>query len=153
MSKTAVGLFQNPSVADQVVQDLDASAFPRNDIRILGEPREMSVDGAMSTPRLDFEVGLNRELKAIGASNEEANAYVQGVRRGGVLVFATGSNARVDRAAEIMNRHDAIEVDELAGGALHTDSLANETMPRVQDSSRQTGRISQPGGGARMFVW
>jgi hypothetical protein len=148
MSKTAVGLFQNPSVADQVVQDLDAS-----EIRILGEPREMSGDGLMSTPRTDFEVGLNRELRAIGASNEEANAYVQGVRRGGVLVFATGSNMRVDTAAEIMNRHDAIAVDELVGSALDTDSLASAPMTRIQDSSSQNGRISQAGGGARMFVW
>jgi hypothetical protein len=153
MSKTAVGLFQNPSIADQVVQDLDASAFPRNEIRILGEPREMSGDGVMSTPRTDFEVRLNRELRAIGASNEEANAYIQGVRRGGVLVFASGSNARVDTAAEIMNRHDAIEVDELVGSALLTDSLAGETATRIQDTSPQTGRINQPGGGARMFVW
>jgi hypothetical protein len=29
MSKTAVGLFENPGVADQVVHDLEASAFPR----------------------------------------------------------------------------------------------------------------------------
>jgi len=153
MSKTAVGLFQYPSVADQVVQDLDASAFPRNEIRILGEPREMSGDGVMSTPRTDFEVGLNRELKAIGATEEEANAYVQGVRRGGVLVFATGSNVQVDKAAEIMNRNAAIEVEELVGSGLHTDCLAGETTTRIQDSSSQTGRINQPGGGARMFVW
>jgi hypothetical protein len=66
MSKTTVGLFQNPSVANQVVQDLDASAFPRNEVRILGEPREMPGDGTMSTPRLDFEVGLNRELRQSG---------------------------------------------------------------------------------------
>ena len=153
MSKTAVGLFQNPSIADRVVQDLDASAFPRNEIRILGEPREMPGDGLMSTPRTDFEVGLNRELRAIGASNEEANAYVQGVRRGGVLVFATGSNMRVDTAAEIMNRHDAIEVDELVGSELRTDSLAGEIKTPIQASSSQTGRINQLGGGARMFVW
>jgi hypothetical protein len=153
MSKTAVGLFQNRSVADQVAQDLNAGAFPRHDIRTLGEPREMSVNGAMSTPRLDFEVGLNRELQAIGATSDEANAYVEGVRRGGVLVFATGSSAQVDKAAEIMNRHDAIEVDELVGSALHTDSLAGETMTRIRESSPQTGRINQSGGGARMFVW
>jgi hypothetical protein len=153
MSKTAVGLFQNPSAADQVLQDLEASAFPGNEIRLLGEPREMSGDGLMSTPRTDFEVGLNRELKAIGATNEVANAYVQGVRRGGVLVFATASDARVDTAAEIMNRHGAIEVDELIGSELPTDIIAGDTMTPIPSSSSQTGRISQPGGGARMFVW
>ena len=153
MSKTAVGLFQYPSVANQVVHDLDASAFPRNEIRILGEPREMPGDGILSTPRTDFEVGLNRELQAIGASIPEANAYVQGVRHGGVLVFATGTSEQVDHAAEIMNRHDAMEVQELIGSEPHPESMPAETMTPKLDGSAQTGRISQPGGGARMFVW
>jgi hypothetical protein len=153
MSKTAVGLFENPGVADQVVHDLDASAFPRNEIRILGEPRDMAVTGIMSTPHTDFEVGLDRELKAIGASDREANAYVQGARRGGVLVFATGSNAEVDNAAEIMNRHGAIEVEELIGREPDTGSMVDENMPAVHDISAQTGRTRQSGGGARMFVW
>ncbi len=153
MSKTAVGLFERPDVARQVVHDLETSAFPRKEIRILGEPQEMSVDGVMSTPRTDFEVGLNRELKAIGANGQEALAYVKGVRRGGVLVFATGSIEEVDNAAEIMNRHGAIDVEKLVGSEPEVGSMAAENMTPVHDSSLQTGRISQPGGGARMFVW
>ena len=157
MSKTAVGLFEHAGVADQVVHDLDASAFPRNEIRILGEPRDMSVDGAMSTPRTDFQVGLDRELRAIGASDQEASAYVQGVRRGGVLVFATGSNEQVDNAAEIMNRHDAMKVEELVGSEPNTGSSmvgeSGESAAPVHDSFTQTGRTRQSGGGARMFVW
>jgi len=50
MSRTAVGLFENPSVADQVVHDLEASAFPRGEIRILGEPRDMGDTGIMAPP-------------------------------------------------------------------------------------------------------
>ena len=153
MSKTAVGLFENPGVADQVVHDLDARAFPRNEIHILGEPREMSGDGVTSIPRTDFEVGLDRELKTIGASEREANAYVQGVRRGGVLVFATGSNEQVDSAAEIMNRHGAVEVEELIGREPNTGSMIDENMPAIHDISPPTGRIRQSGGGARMFDW
>jgi hypothetical protein len=153
MSNTVVGLFENPGVADQVVHDLEASAFPRNEIRLLGEPRDMGDTGIMDTPHTDFELGLDREIKAIGASERDANAYVQGVRRGGVLVFATGSNAEVDRAAEIMNRHGAIEVEELIGRQPNTGSMIDENMPAVQDISAQTGRTRQSGGGARMFVW
>jgi hypothetical protein len=153
MSKTAVGLFEHASVAHQVVHDLETSAFPRNEIRILGEPRDMSVDEVMSTPRTDFEVGLNQELQAIGANGQEAIAYVKGVRRGGVLVFATGSIEQVDNAAEIMNRHGAIDVEKLVGIEPNVGSMAGENMTPVHSSSRQTGRINQPGGGARMFVW
>jgi hypothetical protein len=98
-------------------------------------------------------VGLDREIQAIGASEREANAYVQGVRRGGVLVFATGSNEAVGNAAEIMNRHNAIEVEELVGNEPETGSTVTENMTPILDGSSQTGRVSQPGGGARMFVW
>ena len=153
MSKTAVGLFENPGVADQVVHDLDASAFPRREIRTLGEPRDMGGTGITDTPHTNFEVGLDRELKTIGASEREANAYVQGVRRGGVLVFATGSNEQVDSAAEIMNRHGAVEVEELIGREPNTGSMIDENMPAIHDISPPTGRIRQSGGGARMFVW
>ena len=90
MSKTAVGLFENPGLADQVVRDLEASGFPRNGVRILSEPRDMPVTGVMSTPRNDFQVDLEHDLRTIGATEPEAKAYVQGVRRGGVLVFASG---------------------------------------------------------------
>ena len=153
MSKTAVGLFEHSGLAQQVVHDLETSAFPRKEIRILGEPRDMSVDGAMSTPRTDFEVGLNRELQAIGASGQEAAAYVKGVQRGGVLVFATGSAEQVDNAATIMNRRGAIDVEKLVGSEPNVGGMAGENMTPVHDSFPQTGRISQPGGGARMFVW
>jgi hypothetical protein len=113
----------------------------------------MGDTGIMGTPHTDFEVGLNREIKAIGASEFEANAYVQGVRRGGVLVFATGSNAEVDTAAEIMNRRGAIEVEEFIGRKPNTAGVIDENMPAVQDISAQTGRIRQSGDGARVFVW
>jgi hypothetical protein len=153
MSKTAVGLFEHPSVAEQVVHDLEVSGFPRNEIRVLVEPREMSSDGATSTPRTDFEVGLNKELTAIGASDREADAYVRGVRRGGVLVFATGHNEAVDHAAGIMNRHYAIELDEFIGSRPEVANAVGQNMTPVFEGSLQTGRISQRGGGARMFVW
>jgi hypothetical protein len=153
MSKTAVGLFRNSGVADQVVHDLDASGFPRNEVRRLGEDRDMGDTGMMGTPHTDFAVGLDRELRRIGASDPEAHAYVQGVRRGGVLVFATGSDEQVDSAAEIMNRHGAAEVEELTGREPNTGRIGGEGMPLVQSDFSQTGRVRQQGGGARMFVW
>ena len=153
MPKTAVGLFENSGLADQVVHDLEASGFPRNDVRILGESLDMAGSAVMGIPNIDFEVSLNRDLRKIGASGPEAEAYVKGVRRGGVLVFATGSIEEVDNAAEIMNRHGAIDVEKLVGSEPEVGSMAAENMTPVHDSSLQTGRISQPGGGARMFVW
>jgi hypothetical protein len=160
MSKTAVGLFENPGVADQVVHDLNAGDFPRREIRLLREPLDMALTGVTSIPHTDFEVGLDRELQAIGASEGEANAYVQEVRRGGVLVFATGSNVEVDNAAEIMNRHGAIKVEELIGREPSGNRMMGQSLPLSRDANTppahdatQTGRIRQSGDGVRMFVW
>ncbi len=50
MAKATVGLFENTDLVDEFVHDLDASSFPRKDIRVLSEPREMASSGMMSTP-------------------------------------------------------------------------------------------------------
>jgi hypothetical protein len=147
-------LFENASVAEQVVHDLGANSFSRNDIRVLQEPLDMPVTGTVSLPHTDFQVRLELELKAIGATTPEAAAYTQGVRGGGVLVFATGSNEEVDSASEIMNRHGALAVDELTGGAPNVAGVIGSSAPLAYTgSTAQTGRTRQSGGGARMFVW
>jgi hypothetical protein len=153
MPKTAVGLFNNSSLADQVVRDLEASGLPRDDVRVLSEPLNMVVTGMMSTPRNDFQVGLNRDLRKIGATEAEAEAYVQGVRRGGVLVFASGPDEKIGAAAEIMNRHSPVEVEELTGGELNLPSTTGRNVNATHDGSVLTGRTRQAGGGARMFSW
>jgi hypothetical protein len=153
MSKTAVGLFENPGLADQVVRDLEASGFPRNKVRILSESLDMPSSGAMGIPNIDFEVSLNRDLRTIGASGPEAEAYIKGVRHGGVLVFASGSDQRIDAAAEIMNSHSPKEVEELTGGELNLPGTTGENGTPTNARSVQTGRVRQAGGGARVFAW
>ena len=154
MSKTAVGLFESAGVADQVVRDLDAAAFPVKKIRIVKEPLDMAVTDVTQIPHTDFEVGLGRDLKSIGASEADANAYVLAVRRGGTLVFATGSDAEVDNAARIMNRHGAIGVEELVGESYRSAARskararicrARPIHSRWASTSTQTGRVRSIG--------
>ena len=123
MVRAAVGLFENSGLVDEIVHDLEASGFPRDGIRVLSEPRDIAGNGMMSTPHTDFEVDLVRELRTIGAGEADAQAYVQGVRRGGVIVFATGSSEKAEAAAKIMNHHHAVEIEELS---------ASETAPSWQ---------------------
>ncbi|MGA9642968.1 MAG: hypothetical protein WBQ72_16345 [Terriglobales bacterium] len=153
MAKTAVGLFQNSSLVDNVVHDLEASGFPRNDVRVLTEPREMTGSGVMSTPHTDFEVDLIRELRSFGAAEAEAEAYVRGMRRGGVMVFATGSNEMADNAAVIMNRHCAVEIEELNKVVAYLPGDDNDEKVPERDVAFQAGRVRSSGAGARLFVW
>ncbi len=141
MAKTAVGLFENTNSVDDVVRELEASGFPRKDLRVLGEPREMAGSGVLSTPHTDFEVGLIRDLRAFGANEAHAEAYVQGVRRGGVMVFATGSGAMADNAAAIMNQHCAVEIEEVGGSQPYLPGTANDEIAQNRDVSSQAGRV------------
>jgi hypothetical protein len=153
MAKTAVGLFENSGLADEVVRDLEATGFPRNDVRVLGEPRQMAGSGLMSTPHTDFEVGLIRDLTAFGVIEADAEDYVQGVRRGGVMVFATGSGDKAQVATEIMNRHGAVEVEKISASRPELPSAGSGEALPGREQSVQIGRDRSSGSGARLFVW
>jgi hypothetical protein len=153
MPKTTVGLFENPGLVDDVVREIEALGFPRREVRSLQEPATFEVTGVMSFPRLDFEVDSIRELTRIGATKAEAQAYVAGLRRGGALVFATGSDEKVEAAADIMNRHGAVETEETSGPEPQLPGVVRESMTPVRDSPVMAGRLRQSGGGACLFVW
>lgn len=153
MTKTAVGLFRNLDLVARVVHDLEANGFPRKKILILGEPSGTSNAGVLGTPRTDFEVDLIRELRGIGAAEPDAEAYVQGVRSGGSIIFATASDDRADVAADIMNRHSPVEVEELSAAEPNPPGTVGEYTRHVHNSSVQSGRVRFTGGGARLFVW
>jgi len=152
MPKTAVGLFENPGLVDSVVREIEALGFPRKEVRTLTEPANFEVTGVMSFPRLDFEVDLARELNRIGAARAETQAHVAGLRRGGALVFATGSDERVGTAADIMNRRGAVEIEETNGPEPQLSGVVHENMTPMRSSPVQAGRVREPGGGAGLMV-
>lgn len=153
MQKTAVGLFEDRNRLEDVVREIEALGFPRKEVRTLEEPGSFEVTGVMSFPRVEFEVDLIRELRRIGATEAEAQAYVEGLRRGGALLFATGSDEKVEAAADIMNRHGAVEVEETSGPEPFLPHVVHENMTPIRDSTVLAGRVRQPGGGASFFVW
>jgi hypothetical protein len=153
MPKTAVGLFENAARANSAVREIEDLGFPRREVRKVEEPKTFDITGVMSFPRLDFEVELGRELSRIGASNAEVDSYMEGLRRGGALVFATGTDEKVDAAAVIMNRNGAREIEGSAGPEPDLPHVPSQGAPAIHDPAVLTGRIRQSGDGASFFVW
>jgi hypothetical protein len=156
MPKTAVGLFKNPDLVADVVRAIAALGFPRNEVRTLEEPETFEVTGVMSFARLDFEAHLSRALTKIGATEAQTQAYVEGLRRGGALVFATGSDEKVDAAADILNRHGAIGIEETSTSSPEPELpyLTRGRATPVRDTpdlAGQAGRI--PPSGVAYFAW
>jgi len=58
--------------------------------------------------------GLLGALTGAGLSEAEAEAYAEGVRRGGTLVSARVEEDRADRALAVLDRHGSIDLDERA---------------------------------------
>ena len=141
-------------LVDAAVLEIEAFGFPRQEVRTMREPASFDVTGVMSFPRIDFEVDLNRELTRIGATIPEAQAYVKGCGVGEHWLSPLAPTRRWMPPRNVMNRHGAVEVEEIAGpepvlaGVGHHSS----TSPR-SEGSVMAGRIRQPGGGACFFVW
>jgi len=153
MPKTVVGLFENARYMDAAVSEIEAAGFPRQEVRTMKEPASFDVTGVMSFPRIDFEVDLGRDLLRIGATTSEVRAFVEGLRRGGALALATGPDEQVETAGSIMNRHGAVEVDEVSGTEPQLPGVARTSMMPTSGSAVMAGRSRQPGGGACFFVW
>jgi hypothetical protein len=154
MAKTAVGLFENAEGADEAVRAIEALGIPRNEVRTLAEPKTFEITGVMSFPRLDFEVDLRRELTRMGATKAEIETYIDGLRHGGALVFATGAedDAKVDAAADTMNRLGAKAFEETTGPEPHLPHAVRGVMSPAAENPAMTGRVRQRGS-ASVFVW
>jgi len=153
MTHTAVGLFENSSLAEEAVDKLKAAGIAASDIRVLAEPRYMHVTGVLSTPEVDFCAELERDLMAMGADKDESQAYVRGCRNGGVLVFATVAEDQIEKSVAIMNQYRGANVEELTGEDAALHAVAHESAIPAHGYSAQAGRVRHSGSGARMFVW
>jgi len=58
--------------------------------------------------------GLIGALTDIGVPEEEAGYYAEGVRRGGTLVTINAEDGRVDEAIDILEDHNAVDVEQRA---------------------------------------
>jgi uncharacterized protein (TIGR02271 family) len=56
--------------------------------------------------------GITAALVKTGVSEEEAGYYAEGIRRGGALVTVSARDEQADRASEILDRHNPIDIDE-----------------------------------------
>ncbi|MGU3539423.1 hypothetical protein [Methylobacterium sp. A54F] len=81
--------------------------------------------------------GLLGGLTGAGLSHHEAEAYAEGVRRGGTLVTVRADDDHADRAMAILDKHGSIDLDERAqdwraqgwtGGTAATDEIGSQAI-------------------------
>ena len=90
MANTVIGLYNDASTAERVIDDLTDSGFNRSTIDM---HRESDASG------------LHSELVDEGIPRDDADYYVEGLRDGGVLVSVQADDSNTDKAVDIMNRY------------------------------------------------
>jgi hypothetical protein len=153
MAETAVALFDHPGTADAVVDGLRESGIPSNGIRILSKPTAAAVNSSISTPAVDFAASLSNDLRSIGATDQECEAYLTGVQRGNVLVFATGSHSQADKAISVMNAYEPIEIEEFAGSVAVLPDVHGKEVEPHDAISLKSDQARAKTEGARVFTW
>jgi uncharacterized protein (TIGR02271 family) len=144
MAKTVIGLFDDPRQAQHIVQALVDDGFRGEDIRTMTSQEEASVG----------------TLSADGVPAAEAQAYADGVRRGGALVRVDAADDRADRAVAIMERSPAVDRETRTGAGAarergRTGTREVETgdvnIPIVEEEL-QVGTRQVPRGGVRIYT-
>ena len=172
MSETAIELFEDAVVAEAVVDSLRAHGFPSSGIRVVAAPNSASASSLGSETGINsgfnggnFATRVAKDLRAIGATEYESNAYLAGLRRGNVLVYATGSRSQADQAVTVMNGYSALEIEEFATagarvektdfGTINPESRLPESNLTVgaHEKSYTSHSSRSKAEGARVFAW
>ena len=152
MAQTTVGLFEQSHDVDLVLNGLRAEGITSDAIRVLSKPSGMGVNSKTSTPAVDFYSALAKDLRSMGASEGECEAYVENVQNGSMMMFVTGTLDEADRAASLMNTYGAAEIEEFAGAAPLLPSMHAGEMGAGGISVRED-RARAKNVGARVFTW
>ena len=140
MAKTVVGLFEDRSEAQRVVDDLTKNGFSRSEITTTSDSGTSNVSSLLT----------NAEIP-----DRDVRFYSEGVQQGDTLIVVRTSDDKARQAADIMSRYNMVDLDARAdqyrqGG--RTDvGLSNldeegQVIPVVEEQLQVGKRQVQRGG-------
>ncbi|MEJ7616997.1 MAG: YsnF/AvaK domain-containing protein [Pyrinomonadaceae bacterium] len=148
MTKTVVGMFDSSSQAERAAQELVSAGFSRDQIDLVSQEAEQTnasdEQASLSASRTSAGVGdrISRFFGNLFGSDYETSenkTYYNGVRSGGtVLAVEASSDALANHALEILDRNDAVDVDERA---VQHQQASGQVNDRTQN---QTGEAAIP---------
>ena len=107
MAQTLVSLYDDRTTAQAVLSDLEDAGFGTDHIRFTSNEK-----GARTSYDLDDSQKTPDVLTHYGVSDDEARFYTEGVRRGGSLVISRVHDSDVDKARDIMARHNPARYED-----------------------------------------
>ena len=115
MAKTLLGLYDTVTDAEHVMHALVTEGFPYGAIRavVSNDAARCGTDASVGEwMTVESGTDIVDTLTNLGLPAAEAHAYAEGIQRGGALVIVKPIDEWVDRGREIMNRRQAVDMDE-----------------------------------------
>ena len=114
MTNTIIGIFDDRSHAQQTEQELIAAGFDRSAISIRAGGTQTTTTTTKS--RADEGGGVWEAIKDLfGMADESERAYYQeAARRGGVILSVNAQENQIDRACDIIARHNPVDIETRA---------------------------------------
>lgn len=120
-TRTVVGVFDDRATAQNVVEELVNSGFNRSNIEINSHDSYAS-DAARGNTGLTGETrdhsggGISGFFRRMFGDNQpdDYGHYAEAVRRGSSMVCVTTDDQNIERAADILDRGGAVDVDQRA---------------------------------------
>lgn len=141
MAKTIVGLYDDRTTAQTVLQELEAAGFGEDHLRFASR-----ADGAATRYDLDADEANPSMLNTYGVQGDESKFYAEGVRRGGSLVIARVHDTNVDQAVDIMARHNPVRYEDRGAdyvadydekATAYTNDQVTENRGRYAEQAKQ----------------
>jgi uncharacterized protein (TIGR02271 family) len=145
MENTVIGVYDNYAQAQSAMNELLLGGFARSDIHLNPDAETTTGQATLGDATQEYGSGIGnffRSLFGMEEDRERTDIYSESVRRGGVvLTVMTASEEASNRATEIMNRHDPIDIDERSSQWRSQGwSGYDETAPMYSDSEIEQER-------------
>jgi len=160
MQHTLVAVFDNHTDAQSAHDELLASGFSRQDVRLSSGASQAAVGGAATTANVDSDTGIGNSIKHFFSdlfSDDDdtgrANRY-EGAVSGGkhVVTLSADSLPEVERAADIVERFGPVDIDEHSanvGQAASHGALLSANQSGMQSYSTSTQSAAAVSQGAQ----
>jgi uncharacterized protein (TIGR02271 family) len=158
MTHTVVGLFDNKSQAQAAMQELIKAGFTQENIDIsnrrfsdsddLSRGNDGPINGTLSTTEVsaspEFASGVGNFFRSLFGDDEAtARNYTSAASDAdAILTVHVDSDERARQAAAILDRYDAIDVDER--GAQYSGQTSAQTSETAQNRTQTEGEMSIP---------
>lgn len=150
MASIVMGLFDNPTQAEQTRSEIMALKIPTTDIQVY-DRAGVQLTGGTDTSTRGFWESLSQTL-GFGPSNQAM--YQEGVKRGGTIVSVRADDSQVDTIADTLNRCGAVDPDTRAAewqAAGWTPQTSQPHSTSEMAKATEAGKQEIKRGGVRVY--